>query len=95
MIRQETRFDVKLIAPQVLAGFMTIKGHTIRSLAMRAGVSRSVVGFLHSGKRDSCSPATAVAIAKALGCSVENLFVPRVSTVSREVAPPKQTRRAA
>lgn len=83
---------MKIISSEALAGYMAFRGHTVRSLAERAGVSHSLVGFLRKGTRTTTSPKSARAIAKALDCPVEALFVPRLSNVSRETA---QKRRAA
>ena len=87
MIQLERRFDVQLISHESLAGYMAFRGHTVRTLAKQVGVSHALIGFLRSGHRRSCSPRTARAIAAALNCPVEALFVPRVSTVARETAP--------
>ena len=87
MTQLERRFDVQLISHESLAGYMTFRGHTVRTLAKQVGVSHALIGFLRSGHRRSCSPRTARAIAAALNCPVEALFVPRVSAVARETAP--------
>lgn len=81
----ERRFDVKLISAQALRSYMEFRDLTIRALAERVGCSHSTIGFLVAGSRETCKPATAKAIAKALNCPVEALFVPRISTVQREV----------
>lgn len=86
MIRIEGRFEVRLISADALRQYMDFRGMTIRELATRAGCSHSTVGFLAKGTRKTCRPATARAIAKALDCPVESLFVAKVSKVSREVA---------
>lgn len=82
----EGRLDVRLISPQALAQYMQYRGFTARSLAQRVGCSHSTIGFLMKGTRRNTSPTTAKAIAKALDCPVESLFVVKVSHVSREVA---------
>ena len=64
MIQLERRFDVQLISHESLAGYMTFRGHTVRTLAKQVGVSHALIGFLRSGHRRSCSPRTARAIAE-------------------------------
>lgn len=85
---------MKLMSPETLVMWMQFQGLTVRALAKKAGVSHSLIGFLRKGTRRSTSPETARAIAKALNCPVESLFVPEVSTVSREVAGPSRRRAA-
>jgi len=85
MIIIEGRFDVKLISAQAFADYMEFRGLTVRSLAYRVGCSRSVIGHLRSGERDTCKPTTAKAIEKALNAPPGSLFVGKVSRVSREV----------
>lgn len=84
MIVQERRFEVKLISPDALRQYMKFRGYTMRSLADRVGCSHSLIGFLCKGDVRTCRPEYAKAIAKALDCPVESLFVAKVSTVSRE-----------
>lgn len=50
--------------------------YSVRQLARASGVSRSQVGHLRSGQRDSLEEDQAVAIAEALGVKVLVLFVP-------------------
>lgn len=80
-----TRFDVKLISHVALAGYMKHRGMSVRTLADRTGVSRSTIGHLRSGERTTCNPATARAIAKALDCPIDSLFMASVSHVARSV----------
>lgn len=86
MIRIEGRFEVQLISAAALRQYMSFRGMTIRQLALRAGCSHSTIGFLVKGTRKTCRPETARAIAQALDCPVESMFVPKVSKVSREVS---------
>lgn len=81
---QEVRFDVKLISSTAFRQYMSHRGFTVRSLAARVGCSPALVGHLRSGARDTTSPATARAIEKALDAPQGSLFVPRLSTVTRE-----------
>lgn len=93
MIVIERRFEVILIDAGALRNYMKFRGYTIRALAARVGCSHATIGHLHSGKRTTCSADTAKAIAKALDCLVESLFVARTSNVSREVSPSRQSPR--
>jgi DNA-binding Xre family transcriptional regulator len=45
-----------------------------RELSRRAGLSHSTVNHLMTGRRVTCTLATAAAITRALGCSVTTLF---------------------
>lgn len=83
----EGRFWVKLISAQALAQYMEHRGFTVRSLAERVGCSRSLIGHLRSGKRNTCDPKYARAIEKCLDAPAGSLFVPQVSRVSRDVPP--------
>ena len=80
------RLDVKLISAQALRQYMSFRGYSVRSLATKVGVSHGSIGWLTSGQRNTTKPATAKAIAKALDCPVESLFVPVMVHGSR-VAP--------
>lgn len=72
----EGRLDVRLISAQALRQYMTFRGHSVRSLASKVGVSHGTIGWLTSGQRNTTKAQTAKAIAKALDCPVESLFVP-------------------
>ncbi|MFG1796742.1 helix-turn-helix domain-containing protein [Nocardia sp. NPDC049149] len=53
---------------------MTAKRFTVRQLASRAGCGKSIIGFLRSGARRSCSPELAAKIAAALEIPTDELF---------------------
>lgn len=89
VIVQEVRFDVELISATAFAQYMEHRGFTVRSLAARVGCSPALIGHLRSGERKGTNPQRARLIEKALDAPKGSLFVPRLSTVSRE------TRRAA
>jgi len=74
----EGRLDVRLISAQALRQYMGFRGHSVRSLATKVGVSHGTIGWLTSGQRNTTKPDTARAIAKALDCPVDALFVPIV-----------------
>lgn len=86
MIVTEVRFEVKLISADALASYMEYRGFTVRTLAVKVGCSRALIGHLRSGKRNSCKPETARRIEKALDAPASSLFVAGISRVSREVA---------
>lgn len=67
---------MRLISAQALRQYMTFRGYSVRSLASKVGVSHGTIGWLTSGQRNTTKTATAKAIAKALDCPVESLFVP-------------------
>lgn len=87
MIVTERRFDVKLISADGLKNYMAFHGYSVRTLAAKVGVSHASIGHLTSGARNTCKPEVARKIARVLNCPVEALFMPRVSTVQREVGP--------
>lgn len=79
----EGRLDVRLISAAALRQYMTYRGLSVRSLAQKVGVSHGTIGWLTSGQRTTTKPKTAKAIAKALDCPVESLFVPVMVIGSR------------
>lgn len=84
MLISERRFDVKLISATALAQYMTYREVSVRSLAARVGCSPATIGHLRSGARDYVRPEWAKAIEKALDAPKGSLFVPVISSVSRE-----------
>lgn len=84
---------MQLISSVALAQYMDHRDVSVRGLAKKVEIitgescSHQVIGHLRSGERNTCRPATAKAIEKALGAPPGSLFVPRVSRVSRDVAP--------
>ena len=58
----------------VLAGYLGLLGLSERGLAMSAGLSHSTVNHLVSGRRATCSAATAAAIERTLRCPPGLLF---------------------
>lgn len=90
-VRQEGRFEVRLISNQALAQYMKFRGYTVRSLADALGNPslRPTIGHLRSGKRKTCDPSLAKRIERVLDAPTGSLFVPAVSRVAREVGPEK------
>lgn len=91
MKQNDWRFEVRLISHLALAHYMDHRDMSVRTLAVEVSritkkpCSHQTIGHLRSGKRDTCRPATARAIEKALDAPPGSLFVPRVSNVVREV----------
>lgn len=79
---------MKLKSRQVLRQYMKYRKVNVRELATLAGVSRSTVGHLHSGKRSGCRPEAATAIEEALQAPPGLLFEPILANVQREVRRP-------
>lgn len=96
------RFWVKLISSKAFSQYVEHRGFSARSLAEAtsaeltkakatrgtnpATCSKSTIGHLMSGHRDSCSPSMARAIEKALDAPAGSLFVPQVLPVAHNVA---------
>ncbi len=92
MIVTESRFDVRLISSDALARYMKHRDMSVRALALRVGCSRATIGHIRSGHRSYIKSEWAKAIERALEAPAGSLFVPEISTVTREVP---ETRRVA
>lgn len=66
---------MRLISKQAFRQYMEFRDETNVSLGQKAGVSKAIVGHLRGGQRDTCSPATARKIEKALNAPPGSLFV--------------------
>lgn len=86
MKRREVRFSVRLISHLALAQYMSHRDFTVRKLANKVGCSHATIGHLRSGKSTYIRPEWAKAIEKALDAPTGSLFVPELSTVTREVS---------
>ncbi|MDQ1732854.1 MAG: hypothetical protein QOK10_3013 [Pseudonocardiales bacterium] len=64
----------------MFANYLTLLNLSERSFAARAGLSHSTVNHLVSGRRETCSEPTAIAIEAALGCPPGLLFKPDVGS---------------
>lgn len=53
---------------------------TASELARTADVHYSFISHLRTGRKTTCTPATAARIALALGQPIESLFVPKIPT---------------
>lgn len=71
-----------LRSKELLQELMRVGEHDTVTLAAAAGLSKQLIAYLHSGARKSCSRKTAEKIAAALGCQVDTLFCPGVSSKS-------------
>jgi plasmid maintenance system antidote protein VapI len=65
---------MQLRSKRTLSDFIRLLGLTERGFAILAGLSHSTVNHLVSGRRRTCSAATAEAIETALGCPSGLLF---------------------
>ncbi len=85
------RWDVKLISGDALASYMRFREESTRSLAEKVGCSHGTIHNYCGGKVKNVPEKRAKAIARILNVPTEALFVPTVSTVTRDV-PPKRER---
>lgn len=66
-----------------LASIVIVQGHTHRDLARAAGYkSHTYIGRLLRGEAKTLEPEAAIRIAHFLGLPSDDLFVPRVSSVT-------------
>lgn len=90
-VRTEWRLDVRLKDRDLLRKYIGPSGLNIsgRELARRADLGPAIVGHLLSGKRETCSKHTAVAIERALACPPGLLFVESAFAVRPDGRAPK------
>ncbi len=62
--------------PDALRSYLRLLGISERGLATRAGVAHATVNHLVSGRRETCTEATARAIEAALECPTGVFFEP-------------------
>lgn len=84
---------MRLVSGEALRFWMDEKQVSLQDLALAADVSKGFVSHLTAGRKKTCKPATADAIARRLGVPLVILFVPSIS--STEGSPIKQQRRVA
>lgn len=100
MVITAQRIIVKLKNRELLVGFMKHNDYNTRSLAEEVNrrvkkvnknlsCSRSLIGHLTSGSRNSCGSEVAKAIEDAFGVPRGTLFAVSVVPVTREVGPRK------
>lgn len=84
---------MRLISEERLARQMHATGVSYQELADAARVSKGFISHLVKGRKKTCTPRVAEAIARRLGIDTEILFVPSISIdTGRSVV---QQRRAA
>lgn len=86
---------MRLQSSDTLKALMAQRGFSMQRLARYAGCSKSFVGHLASGHKTTCTPELAQRLAEALEVPLEILFVPSVSTGSRDSENIPKTRSAA
>jgi transcriptional regulator with XRE-family HTH domain len=67
---------MQLRSRRALADYIDLLGISERQLARSAGLSHSTVNHLVTGRRNTCSLRTAVAVERALDCPLGLLFSP-------------------
>jgi len=67
---------MRLRSRRALGDYIDLLGISERQLARNAGLSHSTVNHLVTGRRNTCSLPTAVAIERALDCPPGLLFAP-------------------
>lgn len=83
------------VRKRALRDYMTYRGETIRSLAMKAGVTKSTIGNMHSWSLQrgvECPPALAARIEAILDAPPGSIFEAKVSRVARNDATQHQQR---
>ncbi|UIU47039.1 helix-turn-helix domain-containing protein [Microcystis phage MinS1] len=76
------RLIVRLKSKRALNDYAEFHKLSGRALARKAGLGQAIVGHLMSGRRTTCSLATARALEEALGCPSGFLFEPTLSGVA-------------
>lgn len=78
MARYRVR-DVEVLRKRMKASQRVVP-HTVRSLAALVKVSSSTIGYLLTGERPVVDEGLAQRVSVALGCDLDDLFVPESST---------------
>jgi hypothetical protein len=91
------RLEVRLRNPQALRDAMQFSRMNVRELSVACGSvrHRSTIGHLHSGRRNSCSPALAARIEFVLRLPAHSLFDLRMTTTHHVDTVQKIGRKAA
>jgi ribosomal protein L18 len=90
------RLDIKLSNAELFAQIMKANGYTVRTLAesvqhilirkhSAARISKSTIGHLRSGARNTVNSDVALAIAELFNLPANALFTPKVITVTRDI----------
>lgn len=70
---------MRLISPDRLRKQMTKRDVSLQDLALAAGVSKGFISHLTAGRKKTCTPRVADAIARRLDVDLDILFVPSLS----------------
>lgn len=81
------RVDYRLISPDALASYMRFREETTRSLGEKVGCSHGTIHNYARGNVKFVPEKRAKALCRVLGVPLEVLFVPKASTVTRDVPP--------
>lgn len=84
------RVDVQLISPDALVSYMSFHGETTRSMGEKVGCSHGTIHNYMRGHVRNVPEDRAKAMCRVLNVPVEALFAPMVSTVKRDVPPPRK-----
>lgn len=95
------RLDIRLTNAEMFAQLMKANQFTVRTLAeavqlvlirkrSNARVSKSTIGYLRSGARNTVSHDVALAIAELFNLPANALFTPKLTTVTRDVPPTRK-----
>lgn len=101
MVITQQRLIVKLTNKELLIGMMKHHDYNVRTLAEEVNrrvkkkdknlsCSRSLIGHLTSGNRNSCGSEVSKAIEDTLQIPRGTLFAPSIVPVTREVGPSNQ-----
>lgn len=96
------RLDIKLSNADLFAQIMKANGYTVRTLTesvkhvlirkrSKARISKSTIGHLRSGARNTVNHDVALAIAELFKLPANALFTPKVITVTRDVPKTRST----
>lgn len=80
---------MRLKSGATLVAHMEAEQVSITQLAIFTGCHRSMISHLRSGRKNTCTPALADAIARALRVDTDALFVPRSSGRTRRNVRPR------
>lgn len=96
------RLEIKLSNAEMFAQLMKANEYTVRTLTeavqlvlirkhSKARISKSTIGHLRSGARNTVNHDVALAIAELFNLPANALFTPKVITVTRDT-PPKRSK---
>lgn len=71
---------MRLISPDTLRALMAQKGVSYEDMRLAAGVSKGFISHLTAGRKKTCTPRVADAIARRLDVPLTLLFMPSISS---------------